>query len=1078
MRFKQFRKPQIQEDQDLFEVKMSLPNLKQLVDKIDALAGLEFEMIVPDVTDNSDNSDDLRPQANYDFDESTYNIDQICDFFDDGDFNSRRDINRLRMDLESDFQTWADSQFDSNWENNKEEFIYEYLVNKVDGEYIAEILGLDPEEVDGFTKAQLYTAVELVLDAKGNLYNLAYNYHRDQLMEQDDLEEQWLNDAGLDNMTDINSRYSIYWPHYRYPESDPEVNMDAIAQSFSKAVGKEVKTSSSYGSAKREADKYIIEPDGSLRPGRDDDQGLEFVSPPLTIPKMLEDLKEVIAWAKSTGCYTNSSTGLHMNVSVPGYSESNLDFVKLTLLIGDKYVLDQFGRSANIYCSSALEKINERLKDIQPADKAKILEQLRTGLNKLASRAIQTAMVSKYTSIHPQRNRVEFRSPGGDWLNEDLDKLTTTLLRFVVGLDAAVDPDKYKEEYYKKFYKLVQPAFEQDNELHKVLSLYVSGDKEEALSKAKTIRIQRQARKGSLPGQKYSWKVMRRKDVGNENYYSIVIDADTEEEAKKTALQSESKWRMQFLSPDDLVATPIGLATTETGNAYTIQRLRAIGGNETVHTFQAPSRTEADRMASEYLTQRRLDPLDYVVVRQYRSDDTQRETYTIYDTQDGYNIASIQARSLADAIQQFQQRITAETGIYSNPERYQLRDRNGQVVYPESSTSTQSEPGGRTPMRYTNPTGRESNPQGQYVIMMSYDDPPLYRFNAANLADAQAVLRQWQEANPEVEDRMDFELDPNMLFGQPATPQAIPGSTIDRARRRAAAAQTDSSTSNNRLWQIVDSADGEVAYEFYLSRENNQQDANEVGLRWVRNNGDPNTSYSVREQPPSTGTIRPNQTPQANSDPILAAPESDPDANWAIVRNSDDAIIAYFTRNTPAEAEADFNTWLYSLGSDTNIRTYYRLEPVRPRSSSSSTRTTDPSNISGWRIVLANGEEVHRGTNTGISQQEAESRAASWLYNNGYGVLSSAAGEYTVEPIRPISRGQENTRPEPETTNWTARNQLWRILLNGEEVHNFWNTNVQSDANQAAHAWILNNIRRGLLRPEESAEIEVVPVRS
>ena len=1009
MRFKQFRKTEVTEDQDLFEVKMSLTNLKQLVDKIDARAGLEFEMIVPDVKGSSDDFD-VEAEPDYDYDEGAYNISQICDFFDDSDYNSRRDINRLRMDLESDFQNWADSQFDSNWFNNNEEFIYEYLQNEVDGEDIAAVLGLDPEEVDGFTKDQLYAAAELVLNAKGDLYDLAYDYHRDQFMGEEDLEQQWLDDEGLSNMTDINSRYNIAWPYYRYPESEPEVNMAAIAQSFSQAVGTEVNTSSSYHSAKREADKYVIEPDGSLQPDDGNDEGLEFVSPPLTIPKMVENLEDVIEWAKKTGCYTNKSTGLHMNVSVPGYSESNLDFVKLALLIGDKYVLDQFGRSANTYCRSALEKINERLKDIQPADKAKILEQLRTGLNKLASRAIQTANVSKYTSIHPQSNRVEFRSPGGDWLNEDLDKLTTTLLRFVVGLDAAVDPNKYKEEYYKKFYKLVQPAFEQDNELHKVLSLYVSGDKEEALSKAKTIRIQRQARKGSVPGQKYSWKVMRRQDVGNENYYSIVIDADTEEEAKKSALQHESKWRMQFLSPDDLVATPIGLATTETGNAYAIQRLRAIGGNETVHTFQAPSRAEADRMASEYLTQRRLDPLDYVVVRQYRSDDTQQqETYTIYDTRDRYNIAGIQATTLEDAIQQFQQRIATASGIYSNPERYQLRDRNGQVVYPESSTGEQSQPDGGASMRYTNPTGRESNPEGQYVIMMSYGDPPLYRFNAANSDDARAVLSLWQAANPEVEDRMFYDWDPNMLFGQPGTRQAIPGSTIDLARRRAAAAQSQ------------------------------------------------------------------QQTAASLSDPILAAPESNPDANWAIVRNSDDAIIEYFTRNTPAEAETAFNRWIESLDADNNIRTNYRLEPVRPRGSASSTRTTNTNDISGWRIVLANGEEVHRGTNTGISQQEAESRAASWLYNNGYGVLSSAAGDYRVEPIRPMSRGQENTRPEPETTNLEARNQLWRILVGGEEVHRFWNRANQGEANQAAHTWILDQIRRGLLRPEEGADIEVIP---
>ena len=50
------------------------------------------------------------------------------------------------------------------------------------------------------------------------------------------------------------------------------------------------------------------------------------------------------------------------------------------------------------------------------------------------------------------------------------------------------------------------------------------------------------------------------------------------------------------------------------------------------------------------------------------------------------------------------------------------------------------------------------------------------------------------------------------------------------------------------------------------------------------------------------------------------------------------------------------------------------------------------------------------------------------------------------------------------------------ILVDGEEVHRFWNRNVQSDADTAAGNWILDQIRRNLLRPSEGAEVVVVPV--
>ena len=176
--------------------------------------------------------------------------------------------------------------------------------------------------------------------------------------------------------------------------------------------------------------------------------------------------------------------------------------------------------------------------------------------------------------------------------------------------------------------------------------------------------------------------------------------------------------------------------------------------------------------------------------------------------------------------------------------------------------------------------------------------------------------------------------------------RAIPGSTLDLRRQRVeqSARAAVQSQGNNRLWQIVDSADGEVVYDFYLSRENNQQDANEVGLRWVRNNGDPTTTYSVREHPQETGTVR----PQNQIGPTFNAPEDNPDANRAIV-DGNDLPVFYFTRNTRQEAEAVFRDWKNAAPART--RNMFRLESVQ-------TSGTQPESIR-WRIIVG-GDEVHR----------------------------------------------------------------------------------------------------------------------
>ena len=223
----------------------------------------------------------------------------------------------------------------------------------------------------------------------------------------------------------------------------------------------------------------------------DGGSGLEFVSPPLPIDQLLNDLNETMAWAKENDCYTNNSTGLHMNVSIPNKDFKNLDYTKLALLLGDTYILQKFGRESNHYTKSALQKIKNDINDRSPDF---LLKQMRSGLNKLALDAI-IGNYGKFTSIHPKEGYVEFRSPGGDWLEEDISTLENTLLRFVVALDAALDPEKYRKEYLKKLYQILQPK--SNNDLIAYFAQYSAGvlPKSALKSFVKQAQLQRDARR-------------------------------------------------------------------------------------------------------------------------------------------------------------------------------------------------------------------------------------------------------------------------------------------------------------------------------------------------------------------------------------------------------------------------------------------------------------------------------------------------------------------------------------------------------------------------------------------------------
>lgn len=497
MRAQEFLKPLT--NHNLFEINMSPTSLRQLASKITANAGMEFEMIVPG-TDNEDS--DMEPD--YDHDSRTRSFENIEEFFNDGDFNSRNQVRRLIEQLQERYYEWESEKIDSDWAKDGKDYLRDWINNNewIQEDKIREHLesqGLDEEAIDAafaaYNRAPRYTKASDLQAAQeadenynnyieadraaddeledlistewndgGSMHDSALDKYREENGGSRD-ESDFLEDARFRYMSDIASEFDIQWPYYTTSGS-VAVDAESVADDFADAMGRTVKASSSYhaGSIQRpdaSNSHYVVEPDGSLEGDNPGDGGLEFVSPALPIGELLSDLDKVAKWASMYGCYTNESTGLHINVSVEGWSGdySKLDYVKLALLMGDNYILEQFGRAGSTYCKSAMNEIRSRVAQ-RPEDAGVLLEKMKTGLDGLASKAIHSGQTAKFTSINTKSGYIEFRSPGGDWLGAyaaDPGKIVNTLLRFVVALDAAVDPEKYKQEYLKKLYTILQP---------------------------------------------------------------------------------------------------------------------------------------------------------------------------------------------------------------------------------------------------------------------------------------------------------------------------------------------------------------------------------------------------------------------------------------------------------------------------------------------------------------------------------------------------------------------------------------------------------------------------------------------
>ena len=548
--------------QELFEVEMSPSNLRKLAAAIPGVkVGMEFEMVVPGVQDPD--SEDYEPEEDFEADERADDIQDIVRFFsheDDyvGQVNDDSDLRDLEDELREKFYEWQGEQILDQWKGEEgKEYFVDWVKNNVDPDEVAEFAET-PEDLFGEKNPSSEDYEKFITDqwdTEGSYYDEAYDMFRDEKISEEEFDERdFLREIGIRNMSDVNDNIRMYirWPYYTEPYyNEGGEDIESIGDEFSDAVGKRVYSSTSYHGARRAPDAYSLEPDSSIdaSPG---DAGLEFISPPMPVDEMLEDLQAVGEWAREKGCYTNSSTGLHINVSVPDYSRDKLDYVKLAVLLGDKYVLEQFGRLSNSYARSSLDIIKDRAKDSEDVDR--LLKQLKSNVEGIASKILHSGRTDKYTSINTKDGYVEFRSAGGDWLTKNFNKIEDTMLRYIVALDAACDPNKYKKEYLKGLYKVLKP--EQDGSQMSMFAKYQAG----AITRSEYVKKLEEKRKERFKDQ--GIRILQKDEV-EENDWEITYDdgkksetiyiANTEKVPNdEAAFNAAKKFKPQWFKPDTI----------------------------------------------------------------------------------------------------------------------------------------------------------------------------------------------------------------------------------------------------------------------------------------------------------------------------------------------------------------------------------------------------------------------------------------------------------------------------------------------------------------------------------------------
>lgn len=185
---------------------------------------------------------------------------------------------------------------------------------------------------------------------------------------------------------------------------------------------------------------WRIEPDSSIK---GDGHGIEIITPPYELNKSLTTLKMMCDWIDENA-ETNTSTGLHINISIPDIAKK-LDPVKLVLFLGEEYSSKMFDRLRNTFTMPQIDTI---MTAVQLAGKIP-----STGKEMIDIASAGISKDEKYKTINLKtlkQGYLEFRLAGGKNYEQDPKKLNDMVMRMVTALEIACDPGAERQEYLKK----------------------------------------------------------------------------------------------------------------------------------------------------------------------------------------------------------------------------------------------------------------------------------------------------------------------------------------------------------------------------------------------------------------------------------------------------------------------------------------------------------------------------------------------------------------------------------------------------------------------------------------------------
>ena len=434
-----------------------------------------------------------------------YNVDSSSSS-DDVDNMSVTDIEYEYGDLPDsayeDFNTWL-------YEKGQEEFLDELIDEKIeevkeDEEYLNDFIDSsngpsseaveryknnfeeeDPKEYEN-REEDGWEYINWVREYVEEEYEEEYlDWLREDVVSEydlgDDAKELAEENYGMDDFVEDNYTYmSSFLDDYGYDYSRPTDDVEGVAERLHDGW---ITTNSNYTSYPETGDygetntttAWSVESDSSIEP--DDGAGAELISPVFDSPRaMMTEMKSLFDWSeKEFG--TNRSTGLHVTMSWHGKSPDTVkdeddefygwegtgpNKLKMALLLGDEYLLAEFGRLKNSYTKSQYNNVLKHAEGMKRGE-AKSFK----AFEKELAKGIDTG---KFNSIHFKNekdriagtNLVEFRIAGGEDYNTMYEKVVKAVVRYSTIMKAGYDESAFRKDYVNAVFRLLRKSQEID----------------------------------------------------------------------------------------------------------------------------------------------------------------------------------------------------------------------------------------------------------------------------------------------------------------------------------------------------------------------------------------------------------------------------------------------------------------------------------------------------------------------------------------------------------------------------------------------------------------------------------------